>query len=174
MARTKPNILHIPLQRQRTSWTKFYLPREQDWPTWAPPTTAGSIPKDDAPRSSLGPLAGAAGCVKVWLGRQVEDPEQAVFVVGKYSSLSFPITLLVTRKKSSLGVRGHAEGLPSLPRRCRVPAGPACASLTPLRSHDDARLHHEMDRRVSLRARSLWPGDPHDSQLQQQHHHHQQ
>lgn len=80
---------------------------------------------------------------------------------------------LVTRKMS-LGVRGHAESLPGLPRRCRVPAGPARASLAPLSSHDVARLHHEMDRRVSLRARSPRPGDSHDSQQQQQQHHHQQ
>lgn len=44
----------------------------------------------------LGPLANVTGCEKVWLGKMVEDPEQAVLIACKYSQLSskriYPLT----------------------------------------------------------------------------------
>ncbi len=79
MARTRKTDVTLRLERQRTTWTKFHLVSEQNRPAWS--TTTGS--SNDAHRTHLGPLAGAASRLKVWLGRKVEDSEQAVFVVGK-------------------------------------------------------------------------------------------
>lgn len=87
MARSKKTEVELRLERQRTTWTRFHLLRGQDWPTWS--TTAGN--PNDADRSYLGPLAGVTGCLKVWLGRKVEDPEQAVFVVGTCPLFQLPI-----------------------------------------------------------------------------------
>ncbi|TRX89682.1 hypothetical protein FHL15_009432 [Xylaria flabelliformis] len=56
---------------RRTSWTRFYLPPGQDWPEW--PT--------DYPDRYLGPLADVADRNYVYLGRQVDDPTKAVFIV---------------------------------------------------------------------------------------------
>ena len=77
------NSLITPTQlrreRRRVTWTRFHLSREQDWPRW---TTAGGSESDDA--TFLGPLAGVEGCEKVWLGRQVDDPEKAALIVRTY------------------------------------------------------------------------------------------
>ncbi|KAL6693374.1 hypothetical protein J3F84DRAFT_396296 [Trichoderma pleuroticola] len=54
---------------RRTTWTRFHLPRWQGWPTWS---TGSSV---------LGPLAEVTGYNKVWLGRQVDDPEQAAIII---------------------------------------------------------------------------------------------
>jgi hypothetical protein len=43
---------------------------------------AGDSKSDDA--TFLGPLTGVEGCEKVWLGRQVEDPEKAALIVRTY------------------------------------------------------------------------------------------
>ncbi|KAJ3564420.1 hypothetical protein NPX13_g7849 [Xylaria arbuscula] len=58
-------------ERQRTCWIRFSLPPDEDWPTW--PTSY-----DDR---YLGPLAGAAGCQDAIVGRQVDNPREAVFVI---------------------------------------------------------------------------------------------
>ncbi|KAI0549664.1 hypothetical protein F4679DRAFT_546084 [Xylaria curta] len=58
-------------RERRTSWTRFYLPHGQDWPEW--PT--------DYPDRYLGPLAHVANPLYVYLGRQVDDPTKAVFIV---------------------------------------------------------------------------------------------
>ncbi|KAI2627952.1 hypothetical protein GGS26DRAFT_126605 [Hypomontagnella submonticulosa] len=71
MARTKMTQRQLRQLRARTSWIRFHLPREQDWPTWS---TAHSY-------MQLGPLSGVAGCEKVWLARKVEDPEEAALIV---------------------------------------------------------------------------------------------
>ncbi|KAK2009895.1 hypothetical protein LZ32DRAFT_649529 [Colletotrichum eremochloae] len=56
-----------------TSWTRFRLPREQEWPTW-------SVDHAHA-GGHYGPLKGVKGCLKAWLGRMVDDPEQAVYII---------------------------------------------------------------------------------------------
>lgn len=56
---------------QPTSWTRFHLPLGQDWPIW--PGNPADV--------QLGPLAGVEGCLKAWLGRIVETPEQAAFII---------------------------------------------------------------------------------------------
>jgi len=73
------SYIHIRRERRRISWTRFYLSREQDWPRW---TTASDSKLNDA--TFVGPLAGVEGCEKVWLGRQVEDPEKATLIVRTY------------------------------------------------------------------------------------------
>ena len=75
---TKTHI-QVRRERRRITWTRFHLPREQDWPRWM---TAGGSKSDDV--TFLGPLAGVEGCEKVWLGRQVEDPEKAALIVRMY------------------------------------------------------------------------------------------
>lgn len=72
-------VTHIQLRRERrrVTWTRFHLPREQEWPTWT--TAASNSGSDDV--ALLGPLAGVEGCEKVWLGRQVDDPGKAALIV---------------------------------------------------------------------------------------------
>lgn len=77
---------------RRTSWTRFHLPRGQDWPTWL---TGGSL--------DLGPLTGVTGCGKVWLGRQVDDCEQAAIIIREFSSAWGFMGLLLICDKKSLG-----------------------------------------------------------------------
>ncbi|KAI1101160.1 hypothetical protein F4804DRAFT_316936 [Jackrogersella minutella] len=71
MARVKNTKNQLRQQHKRTSWTRFHLPRAQDWPIWS----------TDHSNAHLGPLEGVPGCQKVWLGRQVDDPEQAALIV---------------------------------------------------------------------------------------------
>ncbi|AEO71772.1 uncharacterized protein THITE_2124605 [Thermothielavioides terrestris NRRL 8126] len=71
MARTKRTPETYRLWRMRTTWTRFRLPRGQDWPNWSKPY----------PDEHLGPLAGVPGREEVWLGRKVEDPEHAALIV---------------------------------------------------------------------------------------------
>lgn len=56
------------------TWTRFHLPLDQEWPTW-------SATYEDV---HVGPLAGVAGVAgKVLLGRMVETPEQAAYIIGE-------------------------------------------------------------------------------------------
>ncbi|KFY36992.1 hypothetical protein V494_04905 [Pseudogymnoascus sp. VKM F-4513 (FW-928)] len=70
MARTRHSKVPGPAE-MRTTWTRFYLPHAQDWPTWS---TSYSDPH-------RGPLAGVEGIRDVWVGRMVEDPEQAALII---------------------------------------------------------------------------------------------
>lgn len=56
------------------TWTRFYLPREQEWPTWS----------EDHDDVYVGPLLEAeAGWEKASLGRMVDNPEQAAYIIGE-------------------------------------------------------------------------------------------
>lgn len=70
MARTKQTARrrNIPI----TTWTRFYLPRDQEWPTWP-------VAHDD---EYVGP--GLEEVHYMSLGRMVEDPEQAAFIISEY------------------------------------------------------------------------------------------
>ena len=70
MARTKMTAKRY---EHVTTWTRFHLPREQEWPTWSV----------DYPDVHVGPLAGLEGCLEVLLGRMVEDPEQAAYIISE-------------------------------------------------------------------------------------------
>lgn len=70
MARTKMTAKRY---RHVTTWTRFHLPLEQEWPTW---TVAH-------PDVHVGPLAEVEGSLKVSLGIMVEDPEQAAYIIGE-------------------------------------------------------------------------------------------
>ncbi|KAH8585527.1 hypothetical protein B0O99DRAFT_154077 [Bisporella sp. PMI_857] len=70
MARTKATARKTPA-KTLMSWTRFYLPREQEWPTW-------SVNHDDV---HAGPLVDVEGRGKLSLGRMVENPEQAVYII---------------------------------------------------------------------------------------------
>jgi hypothetical protein len=70
MARTRQTARRM--EKKLTTWTRFYLPREQEWPTW-------SVDHADV---HVGPLAGK-GCWEVSLGRMVENPEQAAYIIRK-------------------------------------------------------------------------------------------
>ncbi|KAI0181023.1 hypothetical protein GGR52DRAFT_567271 [Hypoxylon sp. FL1284] len=70
MARTKATK-RPSFHYKRTSWTRFHLPRGQEWPSWP---MGYSDPH-------LGPLSGVPGYQKVWLGKKVEGPEQAALII---------------------------------------------------------------------------------------------
>lgn len=71
MAIVKKDIRQLRRERKRTTWTRFHLPRGQEWPEWI----------NGHSNIYLGPLADVAGCEKVRLGRRVEDPEQTAMIV---------------------------------------------------------------------------------------------
>ncbi|KAJ4303202.1 hypothetical protein N0V90_002095 [Kalmusia sp. IMI 367209] len=71
MARVKRTQRDRRLMCKRLSWISFHLPHEEKWPKW-------SIAY---PNLHLGPLTDIPGCEKVSLGRQVEHPENAVFII---------------------------------------------------------------------------------------------
>jgi hypothetical protein len=60
--------------RHVTTWTRFHLPRGKEWPTW-------TVAQPDRPL--VGPLVEVEGWRKVWLGKMVDDPEQAAFIIGE-------------------------------------------------------------------------------------------
>ncbi|KAI1772792.1 hypothetical protein F4818DRAFT_425625 [Hypoxylon cercidicola] len=71
MARTKQTArIH---GKPITTWTRFHLPLDQEWPTW-------SVTHENV---HVGPLAGVEGRAGgVLLGRMVENPEQAVYIIS--------------------------------------------------------------------------------------------
>ncbi|KAK0742158.1 hypothetical protein B0T21DRAFT_282270 [Apiosordaria backusii] len=69
MARTKQTARKR--ERSVVTWTRFHLPKEQEWPTWA-------VAHEDV---HVGPLADIGGAWKVWLGRMMENPEQAAYII---------------------------------------------------------------------------------------------
>ncbi|KAL0938246.1 uncharacterized protein CTRU02_207977 [Colletotrichum truncatum] len=69
MARTKQTAK--PYQKRLTTWTRFYLSPEQKWPTWP-------ADYDDV---HVGPLTNVAGCRNPSLGRMVDNPEQAAYII---------------------------------------------------------------------------------------------
>ncbi|KAK3306282.1 uncharacterized protein B0T15DRAFT_551952 [Chaetomium strumarium] len=68
MARTKMTAKRY---RRVTTLTRFHLPREQEWPTWPV----------DHPNVHIGPLADVQGAWKLRVGRMVEEPEQAAYII---------------------------------------------------------------------------------------------
>jgi hypothetical protein len=72
MARTKQTARLS--QKPLTTWTRFYLPLEQEWPTWA-------VDHEDV---HAGPLADVKGCLMISLGRMVDNPEQAAYIIREY------------------------------------------------------------------------------------------
>jgi len=80
MARTKQTARITT--KEIITWTRFYLPEGQEWPTWS----------GDYANVHLGPLLeaqGLRGCVS--LGRMVDHPEQAAYIIGK---CHLPISVL--------------------------------------------------------------------------------
>ncbi|KAK4209918.1 hypothetical protein QBC37DRAFT_429632 [Rhypophila decipiens] len=74
MARTKTtNRLNKP---GPITWTRFHQPPEREWPPAWPFSGTGSA--DDL---HLGPLAGVTGVEHAWIGRMVDSPEEAVYIV---------------------------------------------------------------------------------------------
>ncbi|KAK8122174.1 hypothetical protein PG984_010844 [Apiospora sp. TS-2023a] len=69
MARTKVTAKSHSLGV--VTWTRFHLPLEQEWPIW-------SVTHADV---HVGPLAGVEGVLKASLGRMVERPAQAAYVI---------------------------------------------------------------------------------------------
>ncbi|KAI1169594.1 hypothetical protein F4777DRAFT_584757 [Nemania sp. FL0916] len=69
MARTKQTAKRTP--KELITWTRFYLPQDQEWPTW-------SVDHDDV---HIGPLADVPGRGKASLGRMVDNPEQAAYII---------------------------------------------------------------------------------------------
>ncbi|KAI3317159.1 hypothetical protein HD806DRAFT_515834 [Xylariaceae sp. AK1471] len=59
------------LRKGITTWTRFYLPLDQEWPAWP-------VDHEDV---HVGPLASVVGAGGISLGRMVEDPEQAAYII---------------------------------------------------------------------------------------------
>jgi len=77
MARTKGSRIACP--KPLITWTRFYLPREQEWPTW-------DVDDDNV---HLGPLLEVEDSwLRASLGRMMDDPEQAVYIIGELLSAS--------------------------------------------------------------------------------------
>ncbi len=93
MARTKQTAKRF--YKALITWTRFYLPREQEWPTW-------SVDHADV---HVGPLADVQGCRKASLGRMVENPEQAAFIIGQWSCAYIPILTVLFPKTAQNGLR---------------------------------------------------------------------
>lgn len=58
-----------------TSWTRFHLPRNQEWPTW-------SVDHDDV---HVGPLEGVEGWRTASLGIMIDNPEQAAYIIREFN-----------------------------------------------------------------------------------------
>ncbi|EAQ88351.1 predicted protein [Chaetomium globosum CBS 148.51] len=69
MARTKQTARRT--YKPFITWTRFQLPREQEWPTW-------TVDHDDV---HAGPLTDVEGCRILSLGRMVDNPEQAAYII---------------------------------------------------------------------------------------------
>ncbi|KAI1112061.1 hypothetical protein F5Y14DRAFT_423017 [Nemania sp. NC0429] len=69
MARIKQTAGHY--EKDLITWTRFHLPQDQEWPTW-------SVDHADV---HVGPLAGVHGFHKASLGRMVDNPEQAAYII---------------------------------------------------------------------------------------------
>lgn len=71
-----------------------------------------------------GPLTGVEGIQNVWLGRKVEDPEQAALIIREFSGSShspchlrlWSLIYLLTRNKISLGDGRQLKEIPGLSR----------------------------------------------------------
>jgi hypothetical protein len=70
MARTKMTAKRY---KHVTTWTRFHLPLEQEWPAW-------TVAHENV---HLGPPVDVKGCSMPWLGRMVDDPEQVAFIMGE-------------------------------------------------------------------------------------------
>lgn len=71
MARTKQTAKRVG--KALITWTRFHLPREQEWSTW-------SVDHADV---HIGPLAGVEGWRKASLGKMIENSERAAYVIGE-------------------------------------------------------------------------------------------
>ncbi|KAL3425259.1 hypothetical protein PVAG01_02050 [Phlyctema vagabunda] len=69
MARTKQTARRS--LKPLITWTRFHLPHEQEWPTWS----------TDHADVHVGPLVGVEGWRKASLGRMVDNPEQAAYII---------------------------------------------------------------------------------------------
>ncbi|CAH0056958.1 unnamed protein product [Clonostachys solani] len=54
------------------TWTRFHLPQGQEWPTWS------AVHED----MHVGPLADVRGIQRISLGRTVEEPQKAAYVIA--------------------------------------------------------------------------------------------
>lgn len=79
------NASEILKMHKRLTWTLFHLPPDQTWPAWP---SSISVREDLDISSYLGPLSNVAGLENVRLGRRVEDPEQAAFIICEYIASS--------------------------------------------------------------------------------------
>jgi hypothetical protein len=73
MARTKQTARR-DISKGIITWTRFYLPEDQEWPTWS----------SDYTNIYVGPLLEVQGCrlMDVFVGRMVDHPTQAAYVIG--------------------------------------------------------------------------------------------
>ncbi|ETS73387.1 hypothetical protein PFICI_14992 [Pestalotiopsis fici W106-1] len=69
MARVKQSTRQY--EKGVITWTRFHLPLEKEWPTWA-------VPHDDV---HVGPLADVKGVGTISLARMVRNPEQAAYII---------------------------------------------------------------------------------------------
>ncbi|KAL7943680.1 hypothetical protein V8C42DRAFT_99191 [Trichoderma barbatum] len=107
MARTKRTNAQIKQEKRRSTWTRFHLPRGQDWPTWPSGTT------------DLGPLAGVTGYEKtVWdsadaLKNFQDSPACVEFLQGLPQNDVVPGALLQRLSLSEAGATTSSAPPPS-------------------------------------------------------------
>ncbi|KAI1358577.1 hypothetical protein F5Y08DRAFT_321529 [Xylaria arbuscula] len=96
------NAFNRTLQRKRhrICWIRFSLPPDQVWPTW--PT--------QYPDKYRGPLTGASGCQQVLLGRQIDNPETAVFITLWESDEALETFRQTSASGELLRGLGHEDG----------------------------------------------------------------
>ncbi|KEY63862.1 hypothetical protein S7711_11527 [Stachybotrys chartarum IBT 7711] len=81
MAKTKKTAIILRQERYRTSWIPFRLTQEQHGLNWP----------EGHWDTYLTSLVDVAGCLKVKVGRKVDDPEQAVLIIGECNFLGLHI-----------------------------------------------------------------------------------
>ncbi|EJP64330.1 hypothetical protein CRV24_004617 [Beauveria bassiana] len=75
----RPRGKYRPLpEKPLITWTRFYLPRDQEWPVW-------TVDHDDI---HAGPLT-RLPCLRLGLARMVDKPDQAAYIIEWYTQQDF-------------------------------------------------------------------------------------
>ncbi|KAM3499980.1 hypothetical protein MY10362_006806 [Beauveria mimosiformis] len=74
-----PGKRRSPAEKRLITWTRFYLPRDQEWPVW-------TVEHDDI---HAGPLANVDGCSRLAVARMVDNPDHAAYVIDWYTLQDF-------------------------------------------------------------------------------------
>jgi hypothetical protein len=111
MARTKQTARKT--KKGIITWTRFHLPEEQEWPIWS----------QDYANVYVGPLSGVQGRWRfVFLGRMVDHPTQAAYILGKCCLPISVLSNMLTRRR--MGYAGRRKSISVLSCLRRVSTEP--------------------------------------------------